>query len=98
MIDLLRWALLKHERSKDTAHKRLQLILVLDRIGLAPAHMESMKKDIIEVVSRYLVVDEETIEMDMMRSDGSIVLVSNIPVKDVIRTFATQELSPSEAA
>ena len=69
MIDLLRWALQKHERSKDAARQRLQVILVLDRVGLAPEHMEAMKRDIIEAVSRYLVVDKDSIEMDMQRSN-----------------------------
>ena len=90
MIDLLRWALQRNERSKDTARKRLQLILVFDRIGLAPAYIDAMKKDIILAVSRYLVVDEESIEMDMQRSDSSLVLVSNILVKDVVRPLVTQ--------
>ena len=90
MIDLLRWALQKHERSKDAARQRLQVILVLDRVGLAPEHMEAMKRDIIEAVSRYLVVDKDSIEMDMQRSNETLVLVSNIQVREVIRSFATQ--------
>ena len=89
MIDLLRWALQRQERSKDTARKRLRVILVLDRIGLSSEHMEDMKRDIIEVVSRYLVVDEDSVEMDMRRSDESMVLVSNIQVKDVVRSSVT---------
>ena len=88
MIDLLRWALQKHERSRDTARQRLHLILVLDRIGMAPDLLEAMKRDIIKAVSAYLVVDEESIEMDMRRSEDSMLLVSNIPIKEVIRTFA----------
>ena len=39
MIDFLRWALQRHERSKDSARKRLQLILVLDRVGMATEQM-----------------------------------------------------------
>ena len=85
MVDLLRWALHKHERSKDAARKRLQVILVLDRIGLAPEHMEAMKRDIIETVSKYLVVDHDSVEMDMKRSDDSLILVSNIQVREVVR-------------
>jgi len=88
MIDLLRWALQKHERSKVTAHHRLQMILVLDRVGMSTEHLESMKRDFLQVVSRYLVVDHDSIEMDMKRTDDSLVLVSNIQVKDVIRSFA----------
>ena len=85
MIDVLKWALHKQERTKESATKRLKLILVLDRIGLAPEHMEAMKRDIIETVSKYLVVDHDSVEMDMKRSDDSLVLVSNIQVKEVVR-------------
>ena len=86
MIDLVRWALQRNERSKDTARQRLQLILVMDRIGLAPDCMEAIKRDIIQVVSKYLVVDEDSVEMDMKRSEESLVLVSNIQVKEFART------------
>jgi cell division topological specificity factor len=88
MLDLLKWALQRHERSKDAARQRLKVILVIDRIGITAEHMETMKKDIIEVVSKYLVVDEESIEMDMRRSEDSMVLVSNIQIKDVVRSFS----------
>jgi cell division topological specificity factor len=90
MIDLIRWALKRQERSKDEARQRLQVILVMDRIGLATDQMEAMKRDIIGAVSRYFVVDEDSVDMDMRRSDQSLVLVSNIHVKDVIRAFASR--------
>ena len=90
MVDLLRWSLQKHEKSKDAARKRLQLILVLDRIGVAPDLLEAMKTDIMLSISRYLVVDEGSLEMDMKRSGESVVLVSNIQVKEVVRTFAAR--------
>ncbi len=91
MIDVLKWALHKQERSKESATKRLQLILVLDRIGLAQNQLEAMKRDIVEVVSRYLVVDEESVEMDMRRSDKALMLVSNMAIKEVIRAFGRPE-------
>ena len=89
MIDLLRWALQKQERSKDAARKRLQVILVLDRIGMSAEHVEAMKGDIIQAVSRYLEVEHGSIEVDIRRTGDSIILVSNIQVKERIRTFAT---------
>ena len=87
MIDLLRWALQRHERSKETAHQRLHVILIMDRIGMSSETLDAMKTDFLEVVSRYLVVDEESIEMDMRRTEDSLVLVSNIHVRDVVRTL-----------
>ena len=85
MIELLRRALQRRERSKDAARQRLQLILVLDRIGISTESLDGMKRDLLEVVSRYLVVEEESIELDMQRSGSSLVLVSNIQVKDIVR-------------
>ena len=85
MIELLRRALQRHERSKDAARQRLQLILVLDRLGISTESLDGMKRDLLEVVSRYLVVEEESIELDMQRSGSSLVLVSNIQVKDIVR-------------
>ena len=90
MIDLLRWALQRHENSRDAARKRLQVILVMDRIGMGAEYMDAMKKDIMQAVSRYLIIDEESIEIDMKRSEDTLVLVSNIQVKEVIRGFVTQ--------
>ena len=90
MIDLLRRALQRHEQSKDAARKRLQLILVMDRIGMAPEYLEAMKRDFLEVVSRYLVVVEDSIDMDMERHDNSLVLVSNIQVRELVRVPVAQ--------
>ena len=85
MIDLLRWALNRPEQSKDAARRRLHLILVLDRVGLATSQVEAMKKDIIDAISKYLVVDENTIEVDMARFGDSLVLSSNVHVRDFLR-------------
>ena len=85
MVGVLKRLLARQEHSKDTARKRLQLILVLDRIGLSPEQMDGLKRDLLQVVSNYLVVEEDSIQVDMNRSGSSLVLVSNIEIKDVIR-------------
>jgi len=90
MVNLLAWLLGRRESTAETAQKRLQLVLVMDRVGLAPEMMESMKMEMILVVSRYLVVDEESIEMDVRRSGERVVLVSNIPVREPVRAAAAQ--------
>lgn len=92
MRELIRWfrSLTKHESeqlkevlSKDTAKQRLKLVLVQDRLELAPEKLEEMKKEIWEVVSKYMVVNDEFMEFDVRRLDELTVLVSNIEVKDL---------------
>ena len=104
MLELLRWLRQKREtvgrsfrknvnervRSKDTARRRLQLVLMHDRLDLAPDVMEQMKREIWEVVSRYMVVEDEFLEFDIRRRDELVVLVSNIQVKDLDRLAHAQ--------
>ncbi len=92
MHELIRWfrsltkresEQLKEALSKDTAKQRLKLVLIQDRLELAPDKLEEMKKEIWNVVSKYMVVNEEFMEFDVRRLDELTVLVSNIEVKDL---------------
>ena len=89
MLDFLRWLLNQRELSKDeertgeTARQRLQLVLIQDRLDLPPDTMEAMKQEILEVVSRYLVVEDEFMEFEIRQLDELVVLVANIEVKEL---------------
>ena len=92
MRELLRWLLnlngkdldqATEELSKDTAKQRLKLVLIQDRLELSPEKLEDMKKEIWEVVSKYMVVDDDFMEFEVRRLDDLTVLVSNIEVKDL---------------
>ena len=89
MLDFLRWLINQkepnqdQERSKDTARNRLRLVLIQDRMDLSPELMAAMKREIWQVVSRYMVVDDDFIEFEIRRLDELMVLVSNIQVKDL---------------
>ena len=52
-------------------------------MDLSPELMTEMKREIWEVVSRYMVVDDEFIEFEIRRLDELMVLVSNIQVKEL---------------
>ena len=87
MRELMRWLLGLADRgsesSSDVARQRLRLVLIQDRIDLSPEKMERMKREIWEVVSRYMVVDDDFMEFEVRRLDELILLVSNIEVKDL---------------
>ncbi len=91
MLEFLRWLINqreqdKHrERTKDTARQRMRLVLMHDRLDLAPDTMENMKREIWEVVSRYMVVEDDFMEFEVRRLDELMVLVSNIQVKELDR-------------
>ena len=92
MRELMRWLFgltdKGGESSGDVARNRLRMVLIQDRIDLSPEKMEQMKREIWEVVSRYMVVSDDFSEFEVRRLDELIMLVSNIEVKD-LRALAT---------
>lgn len=71
--------------SQQTAKNRLQVILVNDRSDISPAMLEELRKDLIKVISGYMDVDTDHIEMDFDREGNKVALVANIPVTSIRR-------------
>ncbi|MBO5141908.1 MAG: cell division topological specificity factor MinE [Clostridia bacterium] len=74
--------------SKDMAKERLQLVLMQDRASVSPDFFEMMKKEIIEVIKKYIEIDEESLEVQLTRGfedgDGTgPALYANIPIKNI---------------
>jgi cell division topological specificity factor len=61
------------------AKERLQFILVHDRINLPPERMEAMKKEILEVIAKYVSVDNENVEIALEKRERNSALVAEIP-------------------
>ncbi|HOJ12422.1 MAG TPA: cell division topological specificity factor MinE [Clostridiales bacterium] len=75
--------------SKEVAKERLKLVLIHDRANVSPQFLEMIKSEIIKVITNYIDVDEESLDIQLTRTksdDGeSIVpaLVANIPIKSL---------------
>lgn len=71
--------------SSQVARKRMQVVLMHDRMDLAPDVMESLKNDILQVLSRYMEIDQHSIQVDLEQGKDYTALVSNVHVKRVYR-------------
>ncbi|MCB9667964.1 MAG: cell division topological specificity factor MinE [Alphaproteobacteria bacterium] len=69
--------------SKDDAKQRLKVLLIHDQVALTPAQLDAMREEIMDVISRYVEVDDNGVEFRLSREDGAISLVSNVPVRRV---------------
>jgi len=74
--------------SKDKAKERLQLVLMQDRASVSPDFFEMMKKEIIDVIKKYIDIDEELLEVQLTRGyengdDSGPALYANIPIKNI---------------
>lgn len=86
------------ERSGSVAKKRLRLVLVQDRSNMSPEVLEDLKEELIEVLTRYLEIDEVGMSVDLDKSDESVALVASIPVKSVrVRSPKSRSVQPTGA-
>ncbi len=71
--------------SKDLAKERLKLILIHDRSNMSPELLESIKEDILRVISKYVEIDSGDIEVKMTKMQElegeSPALIASIPIK-----------------
>ena len=86
MLNGLLNKLLGKSGSKDVAKKRLQFALVYDKLEVSDTMLESLQRDIVEVISRYFVIDQEEIKLDIQRDRDSSALVVNTPIPSPRRT------------
>ena len=79
----------KKKTSSDVAKDRLKLLLVSDRANCTPELMEMIKNDIIMVISKYMVIDADGLDIQITQTDsegdnGSVpALYANIPIRDI---------------
>jgi cell division topological specificity factor len=71
--------------SKNVAVERLRLVLVHDRASVSLGLMESLKEDLIEVITKYMEIDEASMEINLNSGERSATLIANIPVKRIKR-------------
>lgn len=73
-------------KSKETAKERLHLVLMQDRANVSADFLDMMKQEIIEVIKKYIDIDEKAIDFKLtnkMNDDGTVgapALYANIPI------------------
>jgi len=83
MLDFFMRFFRGEDQSKQVAKERLRLVLVQDRVQLSAQALDSLKEELIAVISKYLEIDEAGPEVVLERDGDSVALVATIPVKRV---------------
>ena len=69
--------------SKEIAKDRLKVVLIHDRANISPEVMQALKNDIIEVISHYMDINKNEMEISLENDDNSVALLANIPVNRI---------------
>lgn len=71
--------------TKTKAKERLRFILVHDRSQLDPEKMDALRKDLFEVLSKYVEMSPGEMDIQFEKENDSIALIANIPIQSVKR-------------
>ncbi|MBV8727339.1 MAG: cell division topological specificity factor MinE [Candidatus Eremiobacteraeota bacterium] len=66
--------------SSATAKERLRLVLLSDHLALAPNLVDDLKRELVDVISRYVEVDRENIELNFEQREKVIAMLANVPI------------------
>ena len=68
------------DASKSVATNRLKLVLMQDRTNLTPKILEQMRGELIDLLSRYVEMDKELLELNFEQEGDQVALMLSIPV------------------
>lgn len=70
----------KEESAKDVACNRLRVVLMQDRTNLSPELMERMRQELVDLLSKYVEMDKEALELNFEQEGSQMALMLSIPV------------------
>lgn len=79
----------RRKNSREVARDRLKILLISDRVNCSPEMMELIKTDITKVLSKYMKIDAENMDIQIGAKANKSgrgktpVLYANIPILDV---------------
>ena len=66
--------------SGEIAKERLRLVLSHDRANISPALLDTLKDEIVTVISRHVAIDADGVEVTFSQSARETRLVADIPL------------------
>ncbi len=90
------------ESAKDVACNRLKLVLMQDRTNLSPAIMDRMRNELIDLLSKYLELDKELLDLNFEQEDEQMALMLSIPVirakeeSEILALLENEEVGENE--
>ena len=86
------FGLFKKKQANPSPSERLQMVLIQDRQSVAPELMQNLKHDILEVIDRYVIIEKDSIDINLTVSDKVTTLIATVPIRNVRRVVKKSKL------
>ena len=80
LISLFKQTETKEDNAKDIACNRLRVVLMQDRTNLTPELLQRMRRELIELLSKYVEMDKDALELNFDQEGDQMALMLSIPV------------------
>ena len=70
----------EEESAKNVACNRLRVVLMQDRTNLTPELLQRMRKELVELLSKYVEMDKDALELNFDQEGDQMALMLSIPV------------------
>ena len=70
----------EEENAKDVACNRLRVVLMQDRTNLTPELLQRMRRELVELLSKYVEMDKDALELNLDQEGDQMALMLSIPV------------------
>ena len=102
VLNLFRQTETKEENAKSVACNRLRVVLMQDRTNLTPELLQRMRRELVELLSKYVEMDKDALELNFDQEGDQMALMLSIPVirakdEEEIEKALAQEDSEKDA-
>ena len=95
MLEFITRFFRRDEASSSLAKERLRLVLMSDRVSLAPETFDAMKCEMLSVLQHYLEIDEPNLDVHFENAERRFMLLANVPV---VQVKSGEEIAQERAA
>jgi cell division topological specificity factor len=75
----------REPKSAQQAKERIKMVLIHDRTDLSPGEMDTLKDELIQVISRHIEIDPDAVKIEMAHEGREQRLIADIPLRPVRR-------------